>query len=269
MIAGLIDNLPSQWLRPSWHQCASDSQIRKDRAEKALYSHNRNTIVVTEFHNNKILWILTEGEDGPVWSPYVIVHGTPQKKGQSIPWIRLVETFEVPSLYGEVLVLPILPICTEKHVNDFLKEIASLEQTVTYITCEVDINTKMGVYELRFMDKSKETLLDTLHFKDTAELVKTLRHPIRKGTPLRMKNGSLVIWDHRTDISFIDAEVETEEKKEMVSLSILRPLVHLSRFYPDQYQYPKTCRYLLESTRGSEVTLVIKERGQDRTGRPS
>ncbi|MHA1136349.1 MAG: hypothetical protein ACTSSE_07675, partial [Candidatus Thorarchaeota archaeon] len=74
---------------------------------------------------------------------------------------------------------------------------------------------------------------------------------------------------HRTDISFIDAEVETEEKKEMVSLSILRPLVHLSRFYPDQYQYPKTCRYLLESTRGSEVTLVIKERGQDRTGRPS
>ncbi|MHA1633432.1 MAG: hypothetical protein ACTSW8_07310, partial [Candidatus Thorarchaeota archaeon] len=91
----------------------------------------------------------------------------------------------------------------------------------------------MGVYELKFKDRLTEVLLDTLQFKDTAELVKTLRHPIRQGVPLRLKNGSLVIWDHRTDISFIDAEVETEEKKEMVSLSILRPLVHLSRFYPD------------------------------------
>jgi len=258
MVAGLIDNLPSQWLWPSWHQCVSDSQIRKDKAEQALNSHNRNTIVVTEARNNKILWILTEGEDGPVWLPYVFVHGIPQKKGQSIPWIKLTETIEVPSLYGEVLVLPILPVDTEKHVNDFLKEMASLNQTVTHVTCEVDINTKIGVYELRFMDKSKETLLDTLHFKDTAELVKTLRHPIKKGTPLRMKNGSLVLWDHRTDISYIDAE----EKKETVSLSLLEPLVYWSRFYPDQYQYPKTCRELLVSTRGPEVTMVIKEWGQ-------
>ena len=262
MIAGLIDNLPSQWLRPSWHQCVSDPQIRKDRAEKALYSPNENTIVVTEVRNNKILWILTEGEDGPVWSPYVFEHGTPQKKDQSIPWIRLVETFEVPSLYGEVLVLPLLPIDTEKHMKDFLKEMASLEQTVAYVTCEVSINTKMGVYELRFMDRLKETLEDTHQFKDTAKLVKTLRHPIRQGIPLRMKNGSLVIWDHRTDISYIDVEVETEEKKEIVSLSLLEPLVHQSRFYPDQYQYPKTCRDLLISNRGSEVTMVIKEWGQ-------
>ncbi|MHA1137170.1 MAG: hypothetical protein ACTSSE_11860 [Candidatus Thorarchaeota archaeon] len=77
-----------------------------------------------------------------------------------------------------------------------------------------------------------------------------------------MKNGSLVIWGHRTDISYIDAEVETEEKKETVSLSLLEPLVHRSWFYPDQYQYPKTCKELLAATRGSEVTMVIKEWGQ-------
>ncbi len=118
------------------------------------------------------------------------------------------------------------------------------------------------MYELEFKDKSKETLLDTQQFKDTAELIKILRHPIRRGTPLRMKNGSLVIWDHRTDISYIDVEVETEEKKELVSLSLLEPLVHRSRFYPDQYQYPKTCEELLVSTRGSKVTMVIKEWGQ-------
>ncbi|MHA1287877.1 MAG: hypothetical protein ACTSPB_10790, partial [Candidatus Thorarchaeota archaeon] len=262
MVAGLVDNLPSQWLRPSWHQCVSDSQIRKDRAEQALYSHNRNTIVVTEVRNHKTLWILTEGEDGPVWLPYVFVLGTPQKKDQSIPWIKLTETIEVPSLYGEVLVLPILPSDTEKHVNDFLKEMASLEQTETYVTCEVTINTKIRVYELRFKDKSTGILLDTLQFKDTAELVRTLRHPIRKGTPLRLSNGSLVIWDHRTDISYIDAEVETEEKKKTVSLSLLEPLVYWSRFYPDQYQYPKTCKDLLVSTLGSKVTMVIKEWGQ-------
>ena len=258
MVAGLVDTLQSQWLRPSWHRCVSDSQTRKDKAEQALYSHSRNTIVVTEVRNNKILWMLTEGEDGPVWLPYVFEHGTPQKEGQSIPWIRLMETFEVLSLYGEVLVLPLLPIDTEKHVNDFLKEITSLEYTVTQVTCEVDINTKNGVYELKFKDTSINTSLGTLQFKDTAELVKTLRHPIRKGTPLRMKNRSLVTWDHRTDVNYLDVDVKIGTETDIIHLSLLKPLVHRSRFYPDEFKVPKTCGELLSTEAGSPLILRIQ-----------
>lgn len=261
MVAGFIDNLSSQWLRPSWYRCVNDSQTRRDKAVQALYSHNRNTIVVTEVRNNKILWILTESEDGPVWLPYVFEHGTPQKEGRSIPWIRLVETFEVPSLYSEALVLPLLPIDTEKHVNDSLKEIVSLEHTITQVICEVGINTKKGVYELKFKNISNNTSLDTLQFKDTAELVKILRHPIRKGTPLRLKIGSLVNWDHRTDVNYLDVDVKIGTKTEIIHLSLLKPLVRRSRFYPEEFKVPKTCRELLSTKLGRSLTLRIQSEG--------
>ncbi len=258
MVAGLIDNLQSQWLRPSWYQCVNDPQILNDKAEQALYSPDRNTIVVTEVDKHKILWMLTEGEDGPVWLSSVLEHGTPKKKEQSIPWIKLTETYEVPALDDAFLVPPILPVDIEKHVDDFLKETASLEQEVIYTTCEVSINIKKRVYELEFKNKSREITLDTLLFKDTTELVKTLRHPIRRGTPLRIKNGSLVMWDHRTDIQYSGCELKRGKAREIISVTFLRPLVHRSRFHPDVYDYPKTCDELMSTTMGDKVTLSIR-----------
>ncbi len=258
MVAGLVDNLQSQWLRPSLYQCISDPQIVKDKTELALFSHDRNTIVVTEVDKHKILWMLTEGENGLVWFSSVFEHGTPQKKEQSIPWLRFRETYEVPALYDEFLVPPILPVDIEKHVDDFLKEIASLEQDVTQVTCEVSINVKKRVYELEFKDKSGETTLDTLLFKDTTELVKILRHPIRRGTPLRIKNGSLVMWDHRTDIQYSGCDLKRGNAREIFSVTFLKPLVHRSRFHPDVYDFPKTCDELLSTTMGDKVALTIR-----------
>ncbi len=258
IVVGLIDNLQSQWLRPSWYQCVSDSQILKEKAEQALYSHDRNTIVVTEINNHKILWMLTEGEEGHVWLSSVLEHGTSKKKGQSIPWIILRETYEVPALHDEVIVPPILPADIEKHVDDFLKEAASLKQEVIYTTCEVSINVNKRVYELEFKDKSRGTTLDTLLFKDTTELIKTLRHPIRRGTPLRIKNGSLVMWDHRTDIQYSGCDFKQGNTREIFSVTFLKPLVHRSRFHPDVYEYPKTCDDLLSTTMGDKVTLTIR-----------
>ncbi|TFG99704.1 hypothetical protein E4H12_01730 [Candidatus Thorarchaeota archaeon] len=260
MVAGLIDNLQSQWVRPSWYQCVSDKDILRDRTKQALNSSDRNPIVVTEVNSHKILWMQTEGEDGPVWFSSVLEYGPPQERNQSVPWFRFIETYDVPALDDEVLVPPLLPVDIERQVNAFLKETPTLEPTVTQVTCEVSINVKERAYELAFKDKSREIVLDTLLFKDTAELINTLRHPLHRGTPLRIKNGPLVMWDHREDIQYSGCEVKRGDSREIFSVSFLRPLIHRSRFYPNVYDYPKTCDELLSTTMGEQATLSIRLR---------
>ncbi len=258
MVGGLVDGLPSQWMRPSWFRCVSDPQVLKDTASRALYSIDRNSIVVTEVGSHKILWMLTEGEDGPVWFSSVLDHGTPQRKGPLIHWIKLTETYDVPALNDEVLAPPILPVDIESQVNDFLREAALLEQNVTYVTCEVSINVEKEAYELVFRDRSRETIHDTLFFKDTADLIKTLRHPVRKGTALKTKNGFLVRWDHRKDIQYTGCELMRGKNREVISVSFLKPLVHKSIFHPDEFLVPRTCSELLLTKRGNRATLIVR-----------
>ncbi len=261
VLAGLIDGLHGQWLLPKWYQCTSDSQLLKNSAQQALTSMDRSAIVVSEVGDHKILWLQTEGNDGPVWFSSVLEHGTPQRKGQFIPWIKLTETHDEPALNDVVLAPPILPVDIEKHVDDLLREVAALTQDVTHVICEVSINVKEQAYELEFKDKSRETTQDTLLFKDTAELVKTLRHPIRRGTPLRTKKGSLVMWDHRKDIRYSGCELMRGKTRELISVSFLKPLVHRSWFHPDEFLFPKTCSELLSTTMGERVTLRIRSEG--------
>jgi hypothetical protein len=42
-----------------------------------------------------------------------------------------------------------------------------------------------------------------------------------------------------------------------VSLSFLRPLVHRYAFYPDSYVVPTTCKELLNTAQGDNITLIV------------
>ncbi len=254
LVGGLVGNLPSKWLRPSYFRCVNDPQVLKDSASRALYSVGRNSIAVTEVGGHNVLWMQSEGEDGPVWSSSVIEHG----KGPSVPWIRLREPYDIPALNDEVLAPPVLPLDIGEHVDDFLREVASVEKDVTQVTCVVSINVEKNLYEVEFKDHSRETLLCTLLFRNTSELVETLRHPVRRGTPLRIKKKSLVMWDHQKDIQYTGCELVRGETREVISVSLLKPLVYRSRFHPDEYKYPETCGELLSTTSGKRITLVIQ-----------
>jgi hypothetical protein len=52
--------------------------------------------------------------------------------------------------------------------------------------------------------------------------------------------------------------VERDGKKEMISLSILKPLVHRSKFFPDEFSVTRTCSELLSTRGGDSLTLVIQ-----------
>jgi hypothetical protein len=261
MAAGLIDDLQSQWLQPSWYRCVSAPQILNDTARQALHSTDRNTIVVTEVGAYKVLWMLAEGEDGPVWFSSILEYGHPQRNGSPIPWIKLTETYEVPTLYNGMFAPPILPVGVERHVDDLLRKTASREQDVTPVTCEVSINVKERAYELKFKDRASESIQDTLLFKNTVELVRILRYPIRKGTPLRTKNGSYMTWDHQKDIQYSGCELIRGKVREIVSVTFLKPLVHRNNFYPNEFLFPKTCDELLSTVMGDHVILIIQSEG--------
>lgn len=260
LVGGLVSDLTSKWLRPSYFRCVIDPEVQMSTAEGSLCSADRNAIVVTEVSGHKVVWMQAEGDDGPVWLSCVIEHG----KGPSLPWFRLREPHEVPALNNKVLAPPVLPLDVGEHVDGFLREVASVKRDVTQVTCEVGINVEKSLYEVEFRDPSRGTLMGTLHFRDTSELVRTLRHPVRKGTPLKLKKRSLVMWDHQRDIRYLGCDIMRGGKREIVSVSFIRPLVHRSTFHPDRFKYPQTCDNLLSTKKGGRVTLVIRPEDNNR-----
>jgi hypothetical protein len=149
-------------------------------------------------------------------------------------------------------------------VDDFLREVASVEKDVTQVTCTVGIDVERKLYEVEFRDRSRRTIVGTLYFRNTSELVKTLRQPVREGSPLRIKRKTLVMWDHQKDIQYLGCELMREGKREIVSVSFLRPLVYRSRFYPEKFKYPQTCSDLLSTKKGRKVTLVFRPEDNNR-----
>ena len=260
LVGGLVSGLSSKWLRLSYFRCVTDPKVQTRTTERALCSADRNMITVTEVNGHKILWMQAEGEDDPVWLSCVIEHG----KGPSLPWIRLRGPHTVPALNNQVLAPPVLPVDIAESVDGFLREVASVEKDVAQVICEVGIDAEKEMYEVEFKDRSRGTVHGTLRFRNTSELVRTLRHPVREGTPLRLKKRTLVMWDNQRDIRYIGCDLMQEGKREIVSVSFLRPLVHRSRFHPKEYQYPQTCSELLSTKKGRTITLVIQTEDDNR-----
>ncbi len=262
MVGGLIKDLLEPMLLPKWYGCVKDAGEQKSAATQALGSIRRSLLIRQRHGDKTILWGLTESieEEEISWVPLILEYPEHRyRKGVLLPWFKLTEVpIEIlPGLQAPTQIE--IPSYAETNVDRFLQSVAARTDELIKVSLHVSVDTEQEVFVVEFY--RKRTLLETLRFKDTGKLVRTLRHPIRLGSGLETGDGQLLIWDHRTDIKFFPAEVERGGKKDTVSLSLLKPLVHRSWFYPDQYQYPKTCKELLASTRGSKITMVIKEEG--------
>ncbi|MGY5880529.1 MAG: hypothetical protein RTV31_09765, partial [Candidatus Thorarchaeota archaeon] len=93
-----------------------------------------------------------------------------------------------------------------------------------------------------------ENVDEYLEFSRTDELTRFLQYNIRFGSGYIL-NGQSLVWDRSQDIDYGD------------DLFFLRPLVHRSRFYPDEFYYPKTCSEYLSSTIEKGITMVIRHEG--------
>ncbi len=258
MVGGLIRTLPEPLLRSKWYGCVKDINEQRKSARQALSCITRTPLICHQHGDKTILWILTEfDEEETAWVPVHMEYPVPPyRKSSLLPWLKL---SEVPIEILSELQPPAhieLPPHAEKNVDRFLQSVTGKIGEPINVTIHVSANTEQEVYGVKFFEKN--ILCETLQFAETKKLVRTLRHPIRLGTGLETSKGQLLMWDHRADIDFINAEVERGEEMEIVSLSFLKPLVHRSRFFPNEFYVPATCSELLSTPKGDRLTLTIK-----------
>ncbi|MHA2117971.1 MAG: hypothetical protein ACW98J_03545, partial [Candidatus Thorarchaeota archaeon] len=239
ILTGIIEGLNDRWIPPKWHQCVTAPQRLKEFAGEALSSTDMTSLIATTVQDTKILWIplLNEYEELE-WASFSIIHGKPGGRQNSIPWIKLEST--------AVLIPPTNVPEVPDYIEEALVKLSRVKHKTIPVKLRVNVNNDLGVYEVNIEGESVE---ERHEFVRTQELVHFLRTPIQMGTGYRSL-GNTLVWDHKSDIDYDDD-----------SLSFLKPLVHRSRFYPDEYSYPRTCRDLLASTNGNEITLVIRQTG--------
>jgi len=261
MVGGLIKGLSEPVLRPKWYDCVKDTKVQRSAARQALSSINHTPLIIHQHEDKTILWSLTEfDEEEREWVPFLIEYPVhPHRKGRLFPWLKL---SEVPIGLLSELQAPThvdLPPHVEKNVYRFLQSVTKRADEPINVTVHVSIAPEKEVYVVEFYEEDK--LCETLQFTDTQSLVRTLRHPIRVGSGLEISEGKSLMWDHRADIDFFDARVDRGKKKETISLSLLKPLVHRNRFFPDEFYVPQTCSELLSTEKGDRLTLRIRSNG--------
>jgi hypothetical protein len=258
MVGGLVKGLREPLLHPKWYDCVKDSKCQKDSARRASICTTRTPIVTYRHEEKTVLWIQYEDEEGEVfWMPYILEYPEGSaRRGVLLPWLRL---SEVPHALLSELRSPAqveVPSYTGNNIERFLQSMIESTQDPIRVTCHVSIDVDEEMYQVEFRHR-RETV-ETRKFRDTQKLLRTLRHPIRIGTGLEISDGRLLIWDHRSDVEYQDVAVERDGKKEMISLSILKPLVHRSKFFPDEFSVTRTCSELLSTRGGDSLTLVIQ-----------
>ncbi len=130
-------------------------------------------------------------------------------------------------------------------VDSALKNLARIKQRQVSVKLIVNIDRDEEVYDVYL---SSDEIDEYLKFTKTGELVRFLRHNISSGIGYLM-DGQELVWELQ-DITFDDEDI-----------TFLKPLVYRSRFYPDEFQYPKTCSGLLASSTDMDITMVVHREG--------
>ncbi len=239
ILTGIIEGLNDRWIPPKWHQCVSAPQRLKEFAEEALSSTDMTSLIATTAQDTKILWIPVLNEYKELeWASFSLIHGKPRGRRNSIPWIKL----ESAAILVPPTNLPEIP----DHIEEVLGKLAQVKHRTVPAKLRVNVNDDLRVYEVNIEGESIE---ESHEFARTQELVHFLRTPVLIGGGYRAL-GRTFDWDYKNDIDYDDDR-----------LSFLKPLVHRSRFYPDEFHFPRTCRELLASTNGDDITLVIQKIG--------
>ncbi len=233
-LTGFIEGLGDRWIPAKWHSCVTVPQRLKEFVGEALTSTDATPLVVTTVLETKVLWVpMMDEYDELQWASFILEHGKPGGRWNIIPWLKLETTVPLAAPSR----VPTIP----DSVDETIKRLARVKHRTIPVELVACVNKDLEVYEVILHGASFK---ERREFTRTNELVQFLRTPVRKGTGYR-SHGTTLTWDHQRDILYDDP------------LSFLIPLVHRSRFYPEEFHYPGTCKEILASTTGNEITMVI------------
>ncbi|RDE17406.1 MAG: hypothetical protein C4K49_03010 [Candidatus Thorarchaeota archaeon] len=262
MVGGLVLDQGSLVPRPGWHRCVIDPEELRETATAALKSWSRSPILLTSVEGQDVLWMRVESEAGEDWSCIgLLEYGPPpERKSHPIRWLRISALAPEASVEIQGFRPSSLPSDLNQSVDVLLREAKSWTGAIKDVKCLLTVDVEKGVYRVEFRERtgSKAMVLDTRETPSTDEVIGFLRHPQRTGEYPVTRDGIHLRWDCLKDVEYKDVPVEgSRGKREWISLTFLKPLIHRHSFFPDYYSVPRTSGELLETRLGREARLVI------------
>ncbi len=260
MFGVFLENQMSAYLRQGWYRGVIDPEQIKEEAEDALSRDGWNefSVVIVDVNTQRVLFVKTKGEDDEEWSLVgAFEYGNPPKdRSQPVRWIRLSQPYPETflALHG------FTPGSTSPDIhsqcNKVLKEASEWTGVVRDVTCLLTMDIEKKVYKIDLLEGS--TTIAQKETTSTDEVISFLRYPLRKGEYYSTPDGTYLRWNPLKDIVYDDVTTRDKDGKfDMYSLSIFKPLIHRSSFFPDSYALPSTCDELLKTKEGDDITLRI------------
>ncbi|MDF1539765.1 MAG: hypothetical protein P1Q69_12765 [Candidatus Thorarchaeota archaeon] len=236
-MTALVEGLREQWLYPKWYSCVTTPKRLKDIANESFTSKTQTHIIVTTVLDAQVLWVpVTDEYEELQWASFSVEYGRPSGRNNVVPWIKLDTT---PPLIPPQSIPKVPDTITEK-----IRKLARIKHKNIPVKLLVGDNKELKVFEV---DIDGDDIAEKIEFAKVRDLVRFLRHNLRSGMGYKLQ-GMFLIW------GLDDIEFDT-------SVEFLKPLVHRSRFYPDEYFYPTTCMEFLSTTTGNEIVMLIHPDG--------
>ncbi len=262
IVGGLVLDQGSLVPRLGWHRCVIDPEELRETATTALKTWSRSPILLTSVEGQDVLWMRVEGEAGEDWSCIgLLEYGPPpEHKSHPIRWLRISTPTPEASVEIQGFRPSSPPSDLNRSVDIVLRDAKSWKGTIRDVKCLLTIDVGRNIYRVEFREKtgSEANVLDTRETPSTDEVIGFLRHPQRTGEYPVTRDDIHLRWDCLKDVEYKDVPVEASRgKREWISLTFLKPLIHRHSFFPDHYSVPRTCSELLETRLGREAKLVI------------
>jgi hypothetical protein len=137
-----------------------------------------------------------------------------------------------------------------------LKEASEWSGAIRDVTCVLTIDVEKKVYRIELHEgydiiAQKETT-------STDDVISFLRYPLRKGEYFSTSGMTYLRWDPLRDVDYDSVMIkDTDGKTCYFSLTIFKPLIHRSTFFPESFSLPASCEELLQTEVGVDITLRV------------
>ncbi|MHA1495892.1 MAG: hypothetical protein ACTSRQ_17995, partial [Candidatus Thorarchaeota archaeon] len=260
MFGVFLERQMSPYLRQGWYRGVINPERIKEEAEDALSREgwDEYSIALVDVNTQRVLFIKTQGDNGEEWTlAGAFEYGNPPK-GQSQPvrWIRisqpLPETFL--AMHGFTLDTPHADIQT--LCDNVLKEACEWDSVIRDVTCVLTLDDEKKVFMIELREG-----YNTIAQKETAltdDVISFLRYPLRKGEYFSTADGTYLRWNPLQDVEYESVTTQGADGTiDHFNLTIFKPLIHRSSFFPESYSLPVSCEELLQTKQGEDVTLRI------------
>ncbi|MHA2176767.1 MAG: hypothetical protein ACXAAK_00310, partial [Candidatus Thorarchaeota archaeon] len=267
MFGVFLERQMSPYLRQSWYRGVIDPERIKDEAENALTREGWDdySIALVGVKSQRVLFVKTEGDEGEEWTLIgAFEYGNPPK-GQSQPvrWIRLSQPLPETLLSLQGFTFDTPPVDIRTLCDRVLKEACMWGGVVRDVTCVLTLDSEKRVYRIEL--REGYTTIAQKETTSTDDVISFLRYPIRKGEYFSTADGTYLRWNPLQDIDYESVTTQgVDGTTDYFNLTVFKPLIHRSSFFPESYSLPVSCEELLQTQQGKDVTLriIVDERIQ-------